>query len=176
MPTKISNSLIGTIFQVLSDNLRSSPYSVALLDVSLRNVTFLSDARIFDHVSLRCLIISSGEIKRVHKSAFLGIEGPLLALGLPGNALLAVPWSSLSTLVDLERLDLSNNKIKALGTSDLAVLVNLEYLDMSNNQLSSISQRTFANLRRLEVLKLGGNRLGDYASSLKALMQCHNLR
>ncbi|XP_005187509.1 leucine-rich repeat neuronal protein 1 [Musca domestica] len=161
---------------VLSDNLRSSPYSVALLDVSLRNVTFLSDARIFDHVSLRCLIISSGEIKRVHKSAFLGIEGPLLALGLPGNALLAVPWSSLSTLVDLERLDLSNNKIKALGTSDLAALVNLEYLDMSNNQLSSISQRTFANLRRLEVLKLGGNRLGDYASSLKALMQCHNLR
>ncbi|XP_073848895.1 leucine-rich tendon-specific protein [Musca autumnalis] len=161
---------------VLSDNLRTSPYSVALLDVSLRNVTFLSDARIFDNVSLRCLIISSGEIKRVHKSAFLGIKGPLLALGLPGNALLAVPWSSLGTLVDLERLDLSNNKIKALGTSDLAALVNLEYLDMSNNQLSSISQRTFANLRRLEVLKLGGNRLGDYASSLKALMQCHNLR
>uniref|UniRef100_A0A1I8P6T8 LRRCT domain-containing protein n=1 Tax=Stomoxys calcitrans TaxID=35570 RepID=A0A1I8P6T8_STOCA len=161
---------------VLSENLRASPYSVALLDVSLRNVTFLSDARIFDNVFLRCLIISSGEIKRVHKSAFLGIKGPLLALGLPGNALLAVPWSSLSTLVDLERLDLSNNKIKALGTSDLAALINLEYLDASHNQLSSISQRTFANLRRLEVLKLGGNRLGDYASSLKALMQCHNLR
>ncbi|XP_075167182.1 leucine-rich tendon-specific protein [Haematobia irritans] len=161
---------------VLSDNLRASPYSVALLDVSLRNVTFLSDARIFDNVSLRCLIISSGEIKRVHKSAFLGIKGPLLALGLPGNALLTVPWSSLSTLVELERLDLSNNKIKALGTTDLAALINLEYLDASNNQLSSISQRTFANLRRLEVLKLGGNRLGDYASSLKALIQCHNLR
>lgn len=149
---------------------------MALLDVSLRNVTFLSDARIFDNVFLRCLIISSGEIKRVHKSAFLGIKGPLLALGLPGNALLSVPWSSLSTLVELERLDLSNNKIKALGTTDLAALVQLEYLDASNNQISSITQRTFSNLRKLEVLKLGGNRLGDYTSSLKALMQCHSLR
>lgn len=161
---------------ILSDHLRTSPYSVALLDVSLRNVTFLSDARIFDKVSLRCLIISSGEIKRVHKSAFLGIRGPLLALGLPGNALASVPWNSISTLAELERLDLSNNRIKALGTSDLALLINLEYLDLSSNQISSISQRTFVNLRKMEVLKLGGNRLGDYASSLKALNQCFTLR
>lgn len=160
----------------MAEHLRTTPYSVALLDVSLRNVTFLSDARIFDGTSLRCLIISSGEIKRVHKSAFLGIKGPLLALGLPANALLSVPWSSISTLVGLERLDLSNNKIKALGTSDLATLVNLEYLDLSNNQVSSISQRAFINLRKLEILKLGGNRLGDYAFSLKALTQCLNLR
>ncbi|XP_065367812.1 toll-like receptor 3 [Calliphora vicina] len=160
----------------LAENLHTTPYSVALLDISLRNVTFLSDARIFDKVSLRCLIISSGEIKRVHKSAFLGIKGPLLALGLPGNALLSVPWSSIAILVQLERLDLSNNKIKALGTSDLATLVNLEYLDLGNNQLSSISQRTFVNLRKLEILKLGGNRLGDYAFSLKALTLCLNLR
>lgn len=156
--------------------MRTTPYSVALLDVALRNVTFLSDARIFDKVSIRCLIISSGEIKRVHKSAFLGIEGSLLALGLPGNALVSVPWNSIASLVQLERLDLSNNKIKALGTSDLATLVNLEYLDLSNNQLSSISQRTFVNLRKLEILKLAGNRLGDYAFSLKSLNQCYNLR
>lgn len=160
----------------MAEHLRASPYSVALLDVSLKNVTFLSDARIFEQVSLRCLIISSGEIKRVHKLAFLGIKGPLLAMGLPSNALLSVPWNSLSTLVELERLDLSNNKIKALGTSDLATLINIEYLDLSNNQISSISQRTFVNLRKLEVLKLGGNHLGDYAFSLKALMQCLNLR
>ncbi|KAL9916145.1 leucine-rich tendon-specific protein isoform 1-T1 [Glossina fuscipes fuscipes] len=161
---------------VLADNLRNSPFSVALLDIALRNVTFLSDARIFEGVSLRCLIISSGEIKRVHKSAFMDIKGPLLALGLPGNALPSVPWSSISLLVELERLDLSNNRIKALSSSDLTSLINLEYLDLSNNQISSISQRTFANLRKLEFLKLGGNRLGDYASSLKALTQCYSLR
>ncbi|XP_064547042.1 slit homolog 3 protein [Drosophila montana] len=156
---------------ILADRLRSSPYSISLLDCSLRNVTFLSDAKIFDGISLHGLVISSGEIKRVHKSAFLGIKGPLQALGLPGNALLSVPWNALSTLSTLERLDLANNKIKALGTADFVGLGNLVYLELSSNQISSISQRTFSSLRKLEVLKLGGNRLGDYAQSLKALGQ-----
>ncbi|XP_026842710.1 slit homolog 3 protein isoform X1 [Drosophila persimilis] len=161
---------------LLADRLRTSPYSISLLDCSLRNVTFLSDAKIFDGVSLHGLVISSGEIKRVHKSAFLGIKGPLQALGLPGNALLSVPWNALSTLGALERLDLANNKIKALGTADFVGLTNLGYLELSNNQISSISQRTFSNLRKLEVLKLGGNRLGDYAQSLRSLSQCLSLR
>ncbi|KAH8410962.1 hypothetical protein KR222_003705 [Zaprionus bogoriensis] len=161
---------------LLADRLRSSPYSISLLDCSLRNVTFLSDAKIFDGISLHGLVISSGEIKRVHKSAFLGIKGPLQALGLPGNALLSVPWNALSTLNGLERLDLANNKIKALGTADFVGTSSLVYLELSNNQISSISQRTFGNMRKLEVLKLGGNRLGDYPQSLKALAQCLNLR
>ncbi|XP_068147240.1 uncharacterized protein Lrt isoform X2 [Drosophila tropicalis] len=161
---------------LLAERLRSSPYSISLLDCSLRNVTFLSDAKIFDGISLHGLVISSGEIKRVHKSAFLGIKGPLQALGLPGNALLSVPWNALSSLSALERLDLANNKIKALGTADFVGLGNLIYLELSNNQISSISQRTFGNLRQLSVLKLGGNRLGDYAQSLKSLSQCLNLR
>lgn len=139
-------------------------------------MTFLSDAKIFDGISLHGLVISSGEIKRVHKSAFLGIKGPLQALGLPGNALLSVPWNALSTLGSLERLDLANNKIKALGTADFVGTNSLVYLELSNNQISSISQRTFGNLRKLEVLKLGGNRLGDYPQSLKALAQCLSLR
>ncbi|KAH8365313.1 hypothetical protein KR084_009246 [Drosophila pseudotakahashii] len=161
---------------LLADRLRTSPYSISLLDCSLRNVTFLSDAKIFDGVSLHGLVISSGEIKRVHKSAFLGIRGPLQALGLPGNALMSVPWNALSTLGALERLDLANNKIKALGTADFVGLTSLAYLELSNNQISSISQRTFGNLRKLEVLKLGGNRLGDYAQSLRSLSQCFSLR
>lgn len=161
---------------LLADRLRTSPYSISLLDCSLRNVTFLSDAKIFDNVSLHGLVISSGEIKRVHKSAFLGIRGPLQALGLPGNALMSVPWNALSTLSALERLDLANNKIKALGTADFVGLTSLVYLELSNNQISSISQRTFVNLRKLEVLKLGGNRLGDYAQSLRSLSQCLSLR
>ncbi|ALC41412.1 Lrt, partial [Drosophila busckii] len=161
---------------LVAERLRTSPYSISLLDCSLRNVSFLSDAKIFDGISLHGLVISSGEIKRVHKSAFLGIKGPLQALGLPGNALLSVPWNALSTLTALERLDLANNKIKALGTADFVGLANLVYLELGNNQISSISQRTFGNLRKLEVLKLGGNRLGDYPQSLKSLSQCLALR
>lgn len=56
-------------------------YSVSLLDCTLKNVTFLSDAKIFENISLHGLVISSGEIKRVHRSTFLGLKKPLQALG-----------------------------------------------------------------------------------------------
>lgn len=105
----------------IARGLRRSLYSVSLLDCTLKNVTFLSDARIFENVSLHGLVISSGEIKRVHRLAFLGMETPLQALGLPNNALTAVPWQSLAPLTSLDRLDLSNNRIKYLGASDFLV-------------------------------------------------------
>ena len=54
---------------------------MSLLDCTLKNVTFLSDARIFENVSLHGLVISSGEIKRVHRAAFLGLKTPLQAIG-----------------------------------------------------------------------------------------------
>jgi len=69
-------------FQTIAEGLRSSPYTVSLLDCTLKNVSFLSNARIFENVSLHGLVISSGEIKRVHRLAFLGIKTPLQALGL----------------------------------------------------------------------------------------------
>lgn len=65
----------------LARGLRASKYSVSLLDCTLRNVTFLSDTRIFENVSLNGLVISSGEIKRVHRLAFLGMKTSLKTLG-----------------------------------------------------------------------------------------------
>lgn len=107
--------------QQIAEGLRTSAYPVSLLDCTLKNVTFLSDARIFDNVSLRGLVISSGEIKRVHRQAFLGLKSPLKALGLPNNALPSVPAQSLSPLTSLDHLDLSNNRIKYLDASDFLV-------------------------------------------------------
>lgn len=107
--------------QQIAEGLRSSRYPVSLLDCTLKNVTFLSDARIFENVSLHGLVISSGEIKRVHRMAFFGMKTPLQALGLPNNALTAVPSQSLAPLVSLDRLDLSNNRIKYLDASDFLV-------------------------------------------------------
>lgn len=66
----------------LARGLRASRYSVSLLDCTLKNVTFLSDTRIFENVSLHGLVISSGEIKRVHRLAFLGMKTPLQTLGM----------------------------------------------------------------------------------------------
>ncbi|XP_059609209.1 leucine-rich repeat-containing protein 15 [Phlebotomus argentipes] len=162
--------------ELIAQGLREAEYSVSLLDCTLKNVTFLSDARIFENVSLHGLVISSGEIKRVHRSAFLGLRTPLQALGLPNNALMSVPWNSLTPLMALDRLDLSNNRIKALGATDFASLQRLTYLELSDNQITSISQRTFSPLKRLVTLKVNGNRLGDFPSSIQAIGQCLNLR
>lgn len=107
--------------QQIAHGLRQSKYPVSLLDCTLKNVTFLTDARIFENVSLHGLVISSGEIKRVHRHAFLGLKMPLQALGLPNNALTNVPAHSLASLTSLDRLDLSNNRIKYLGPSDFLV-------------------------------------------------------
>lgn len=76
----------------LARGLRASRYSVSLLDCTLKNVTFLSDTRIFENVSLNGLVISSGEIKRVHRLAFLGMKTPLKTLGkrLPLACVLSV--------------------------------------------------------------------------------------
>lgn len=107
--------------QQIAQGLRMSKYPVSLLDCTLKNVTFLSDARIFDNVSLHGLVISSGEIKRVHRQAFVGMKTQLQALGLPNNALSSVPSQSLAPLTSLDRLDLSNNRIKYLDSSDFLV-------------------------------------------------------
>lgn len=162
--------------ELIAHGLRNSPYPVSLLDCTLQNVTFLTDARIFENISLHGLVISSGEIKRVHRLAFLGLKSPLQALGLPNNALTSVPWNSLTPLTSLERLDLSNNKIKSLGASDFSVLKNLTYLELSENQISSIPKKIFSSLYKLITLKLNGNRIGDLESNLQSLEQCHNLR
>lgn len=37
--------------QTIAEGLRASPYPVSLLDCSLKNVSFLSNARIFENVS-----------------------------------------------------------------------------------------------------------------------------
>lgn len=106
---------------MIAEGLRRSSSSVSILDCTLKNVTVLNEARIFEGVSLRGLFISSGEIKRVHRAAFSGLKTPLQILGLPNNALLSVPSNSLQQLTSLDRLDLSHNEIKALSPTDFVV-------------------------------------------------------
>lgn len=106
---------------LIADVLRKSKSSVSILDCTLRNVTVLNEARIFEGVSLSGLFISSGEIKRVHRLAFTGLKTPIQILGLPNNALSSVPSNSLQQLTSLDRLDLSNNEIKILSPTDFLV-------------------------------------------------------
>lgn len=107
---------------LIARSLREAKFAVSLLDCTLKNVTILSESRVFENISLHGLVISSGEIKRLHRTIFAGMNSPgLYELGLPNNALTTVPWASLQALSNLDRLDLSNNKIKMLLSSDFSV-------------------------------------------------------
>lgn len=68
-------------FQALTNILRASPFKVSLLDCTLRNVTFLSRPRVFENLTLHGLVISSGEMKRIHKLTLAGLNRNLQALG-----------------------------------------------------------------------------------------------
>lgn len=165
---------------LIAKGLRTSTSIVSILDCTLRNVTVLNEARIFENVSsqvsLTGVFISSGEIKRIHRLAFSGLQTPLQILGLPNNALTSVPSNAFQQLTSLDRLDLSNNDIKLLAPTDFVPLQKLTYLEMSENQISSISQKTFLPLKNLVTLKLNGNKLGNSPGSLKTIAECINLR
>lgn len=96
------------------------PAHVSLLDCTVQNVSSLPGP-LLDGVALHGLVISSGEIKEIHNTAFKGLAAPLQALGLPNNQLVTVPIAALKYLPELDRLDLSSNKLKVLDSESFQV-------------------------------------------------------
>lgn len=95
---------------------------ISLLDVTVTGISVLP-ARFLEDVALHGLVVSTGELKRVHNNAFTALARPLQALGLPNNLLDSVPTAALSHLVGLDRLDLSHNKLKMLEADSFKVSI-----------------------------------------------------
>ncbi|XP_015434134.1 PREDICTED: uncharacterized protein LOC107189950 [Dufourea novaeangliae] len=155
------------LLQTISKHLRfSRPGTISLLDVTVAGISLLP-ARFLEDVALHGLVVSTGELRRVHENAFAALARPLQALGLPNNLLDSVPTVALSRLVGLERLDLSQNKLKTLEADSFKGMSNLTYLDLCDNLLSQLSPQAFASLPTLRSLRMRGNRLS--VSALSAL-------
>lgn len=88
----------------------------------MQNVTVIAEP-ILEGIALHGLVVSSGEIKEIHQSAFQRLASPLQALGLPNNQLTAVPTQALEPLPELDRLDLSGNKMKSLEPGSFKVTI-----------------------------------------------------
>ncbi|XP_050519780.1 leucine-rich repeat-containing protein let-4-like isoform X2 [Daktulosphaira vitifoliae] len=153
-------------FETVAKALRSlsGTTSVSLLDCTVQNVAALP-ARMLEGVSLHGLVVSSGEIKSVSESAFIGLASPLQALGLPNNQLERVPSAALAILNGLERLDLSHNRLHTIHNNSFKGSPNLTFLDLSNNSIHYISQDAFVNLPFLKVLRLQNNMLSSASTS-----------
>ncbi|KAK2577261.1 hypothetical protein KPH14_003401 [Odynerus spinipes] len=162
-----------TALQIISEHLNNSKAGpISLLDVTVTGISTLP-ARFLENIALHGLVVSSGELRRVHENAFTALARPLQALGLPNNLLESVPTSALKYLVGLDRLDLSHNKLKTLEADSFNGLSNLTYLDLCDNLLSQLSPQAFSALPELRFLRMRGNRLS--VSALSALRGLKNL-
>ncbi|KAJ8925431.1 hypothetical protein NQ315_009264 [Exocentrus adspersus] len=159
-----------TAMKIIGRTLRSlNTATVSLLDCTVQNVSVISEP-LLEGVALHGLVISSGEIREIHQTAFKGLTAPLQALGLPNNQLLSVPTQALMSLPELDRLDLSGNRMKSLDAGSFKGLRNLSFIDLSNNIISRVSPNSFENLPQLKILRLRGNRL-----PISVIMKLHPL-
>ncbi|KAG8232053.1 hypothetical protein J437_LFUL012004 [Ladona fulva] len=163
----------------IANALRGLPPSsaVSLLDCTVANVTSLP-ASMLQGVALHGLVVSSGEIKRVAERAFDGLASPLLALGLPNNALAIVPAPALALLPQLERLDLSHNHLRALDGNSFKGLIKLTFLDLSDNAISRVTPGVLAaSLPALRTLRMRGTRLdaANASGAVRGLSNLHEL-
>lgn len=164
-----------TGLQTISRHLRHSHPGISLLDVTVTGISTLP-ANFLEDISLHGLVVSTGELRRVHENAFTSLNRPLQALGLPNNLLESVPTAALSRLVGLDRLDLSRNKLQTLEADSFLGLTNLTYLDICDNMLSQLSPHAFASLPSLRSLKMRGNHLSMSAlSALRGLKKLEEL-
>ncbi|KAI4490638.1 hypothetical protein M0804_003582 [Polistes exclamans] len=162
-----------TALNVISEHLKSNKAgTISLLDVTVTGISILP-ARFLENIGLHGLVVSSGELTRVHENAFTALARPLQALGLPNNLLESVPTLALEYLTGLDRLDLSHNKLKTLEADSFSGLSSLTYLDLCDNLLSQLSPQAFAALPNLRFLRMRGNRLS--VSALSALRGLKNL-
>ncbi|XP_061482065.1 nephrocan-like [Rhineura floridana] len=113
--------------------------------------------------SLEVLKLGDNLISVVHESDFEGLQ-KLRVLEIQSNLILALSFSTLSSLSNLQSLTLDGNNMES--ASGAPSLSNLKYLSMENNKLHSFSGSFFTSLHNLLFLNLNGNFLTSTPSDL----------
>lgn len=92
---------------------------------------------------------------------------------MSGRRLTTFP-KSLTSLSDVEDINLSRNKLTALPDF-IAELGTVQYLNLSHNRLQAVPE-AIGEINRLRVLALSHNRLGSLPTSIVNLRDLHTLR
>lgn len=135
-------------------------------------------ARAFDGLRVKKLVLSGLGIEAVNESAFDWLAGDLQELSLDGNQLTALPDSVFSPLSGLKILQLQNNRLTTIGRHLLDGLASLTVLDLSGNQISYVHLEAWAPVPKLSTLKLHNNVMDGILNStrLGGLDQLEELR
>ncbi|XP_022191101.2 slit homolog 2 protein [Nilaparvata lugens] len=121
------------------------------LDLHSNRITVLDNVTLSSN--LISLDLSDNELTQIEQI----LSESLKTLNLSHNNISDIKF--LTSLVTLERLDLSMNHIYDLGKSQFATMINLVRLDLSSNSLTNLHEKTFSGLHRLQTLDLSQNQL-----------------
>jgi len=114
-------------------------------------------ARAFDGLRVRKLVLSWLGIEAVNESAFVWLADELQELSLGGNLLTTLPDGVFSPLSGLLNLQLQNNRLTTVGSHLLDGLASLLVLDLSGNRISDVHLEAWASVPLLRTLKLQNN-------------------
>ncbi|XP_029438606.1 leucine-rich repeat-containing G-protein coupled receptor 4 isoform X2 [Rhinatrema bivittatum] len=168
------------------------------LDISMNNITRLSEAafRTFPYLeeltlqnnqlktvpsealkglsTLQSLRLDANHIVRIPEDSFQGLV-QLRHLWLDDNSLTEVPIYSLSNLPSLQALTLALNKITHLPDFAFTNLSSLVVLHLHNNKIRTVGRHCFDGLDNLEILDLNYNNLVEFPEAIKSLANLKEL-
>ncbi|XP_004584934.3 toll-like receptor 11 [Ochotona princeps] len=134
--------------------------SLSLIQTGLNKLP----GNVADYFDLDALDLERNQIQSIEDEQLPGLRS-LAVLSLHANGLQFLPTGFLSTLPQLQRLNLSMNKLgpslllpEGLGSSNLRVL------DLSHNELCILPHGAFSYLPQLQELRLSGNKISNLSS------------
>ncbi len=122
---------------------------------------------------VQVLSVSRNRLTALHNIASFA---QLTALDLSHNQLSSLQDSSLSSLRNLRRLDLSRNALTEFNLIEVTVLSQLEVLVLHHNQLSALpSQEEMGHMRALRSLDVSHNHIAQVTTELETLLRLDDL-
>lgn len=148
---------------------------VSLLDLAVHGLGSPAGSS-FKGLDLLGLVITKAGLQTLPPDVFSGLEGTLVALGLPNNKLISVPVDALVPLRQLQRLDISDNQLHELPSRAFPALLQLENLDLAGNSLRLLQPEAFVRLPHLTSLNLANNQLDAVQINDRTMRGLHGLQ
>uniref|UniRef100_A0A8C6TEN3 Toll-like receptor 9 n=1 Tax=Neogobius melanostomus TaxID=47308 RepID=A0A8C6TEN3_9GOBI len=110
--------------------------------------------------NLTYLDISDNNLRLITPTIWCNFPTSITFLSISRNEITFFPWQNLSTLHNLEHLDLSHNHIEFLP-SPVEFGDSFSYLDLSHNNIASLPDYLFSN-HKLRCLHLNNNQIKEF--------------